>query len=171
MSEALLYFLLGLVFVIPLNIISNIFNRKYDDAMAKRSVAVKEQQLKELKREYAFIKSLKDDQFYAAVTIARWIVALSGTIVGLVTIFWALTLFAIYLPSAFPVLSSSSWIAIVIIAMTVFVYLFIWRRLERYSGYLKNLAYFALYRRRVFEQVEKLGGNVEELEEKDSPPF
>ena len=165
MSRELLFFLLGLLLTIPLSIAGNILTRKYDDVRAKRSFVVREKKLKTLIKDYSFIKSLKDDQSYAIFTVFRWVISSLFYLALLVGLVWSSIL--VLLIASLSRGKTDLIVAIVALAITVLWFVVLMRRTNIYVDYLAKFSYFSGYQRKVFEQIQKLGGNPEDLDKEE----
>jgi hypothetical protein len=166
MSTELLLFFLGLLFAIPLSIAGNMLTRKYDDIRARRDITVREKKLRTLIKEYSFIKVLKNDQSYAIITMFGWVLRSLFYFALLVGLIWSSII--VLLTTSLSRSKTDLIITIISMVVTVFWFVVVMRRTNVYLDYLSKFSYFADYRRKVFEQVEKLGGKVEELLQEDS---
>jgi hypothetical protein len=61
-------------------------------------------------------------------------------------------------------------ITIVSMVLTVFWFVFFIRRTNLYVDYLSKYSYFDSYHKKVLEQVERLGGNIEEPRQDSESP-
>jgi ABC-type multidrug transport system fused ATPase/permease subunit len=169
MSRDLWLFFLGLLLAIPLSIAANVLTRKYDDIRAKRDINVREKKLRSLIKEYSFIKGLKNDQSYAIFTVFRWVMRSLFYLALLVGLVW--TSIVVLMMASLSRSKADLFITIMSMVVTVFWFVVLIRRANLYMEYLSKFSYFSGYQRKVFEQVEKLGRNVEELKANDSVPL
>lgn len=159
-------FLLGLVFAIPLSILGNVLTPKYLDYMAKRSISVKGKRLKTLVKEYQSLKKLAKNPTQLAVDmyfeIVRSITLLA--IIGLLILCTSLFSQSYAIPqdeSASPLsvkdlLSVMNVLIVTLFGGTVLT-------LMNLGTKTLNLVRFHDYESSVLLQIEKLGGNVNEL--------
>jgi len=168
MSKELLFFLFGLFMTIPLSIAGNVLTRKYDDVMAKRSISVRGKRLETLTKEFQHVRKLAKspthlafDMYFETIRSITLLTLLVLVMVGsslllLVAFMWQQNMSFLQAMAVF-------FVALVF-ALVSFI---LFNYLIRANAVTDKLLKYDEYEEKVFTQIEKLGGNVEELLKED----